>query len=103
LSELGAQPMKSSCDRYIISFNGEIYNHKDLRAKLLERGRAFRGSSDTEVLLLYIIEFGLEAALKDIFGMFTFAFFNIFSKELFLVRDRFGEKPLYYFHNDKSL
>lgn len=103
LSELGAQPMKSLCDRYIISFNGEIYNYKDLRLKLLERGRTFRGSSDTEVLLLYIIEFGLEAALQDLFGMFTFAFFDSLSKELFLVRDRFGEKPLYYFHNDKSL
>jgi asparagine synthase (glutamine-hydrolysing) len=102
LSEQGAQPMKSSCERYVVAFNGEIYNHLDLK-KRLESNRTiqWRGHSDTEILLETISEYGIDKALKLFEGMFGFALWDKQSKEIILARDRFGEKPVYY-HNPKG-
>jgi len=98
LSSNGHQPMSSGCSRYTIVFNGEIYNHLFLRKKLIESNAqySFRGNSDTEVLLLAIEVWGIKAALKKCEGMFAIALWDSLDKKLFLARDRFGEKPLYY-------
>lgn len=98
LSANGAQPMHSHSGRYVIAYNGEIYNYKKIAARLIEENRvtAFRGSSDTEVLLEAIEEYGLEAAITMSKGMFAIALYDTKEQELFLLRDRVGEKPLYY-------
>ena len=80
---------------FTIIFNGEIYNYIELREKLIEKGIKFETSSDTEVLLQYFIHYG-EECVKQFEGMWAFAIFNTISGKLFLSRDRFGEKPLYY-------
>jgi asparagine synthase (glutamine-hydrolysing) len=95
LSEAGHQPMTSSSGRYIIAYNGEIYNHNDLRLKL-EGKVNWKGGSDTETLLALIESEGLVDALEHIVGMFAFALWDKKDKSLYLVRDRLGEKPLYY-------
>ena len=97
LSASGSQPMKSSCGRYIICFNGEIYNHQKLRQNLkkLQININWMSSSDTETLLEYISTLGLEETLKQVRGMFAFSLFDNRTKKIILVRDRFGEKPLY--------
>ncbi len=94
LSEAGNQPMLSADRRYVVAFNGEIYNHMDLRKQL--NGHQWRGSSDTETLLACIQHWGISETLKLIAGMFAFALWDRQLERLFLVRDRFGEKPLYY-------
>ena len=97
LSEAGAQPMKSKCGRWVISFNGEIYNFNDLKNKIEKKHHInWEGSSDTEIFLNYIIIFGLEDALEIASGMFAFALYDNTNKKLFLCRDRIGEKPLFY-------
>ncbi len=96
LSQEGHQPMHSACGRYVMSFNGEIYNHKTLRDELVKLGHHFRGYSDTEVLLAVIVQWGFEAALKKLNGMFAMAVLDREEAALLLARDRFGEKPLYY-------
>jgi asparagine synthase (glutamine-hydrolysing) len=98
LSEAGAQPMRSDCGRLTVTFNGEIYNHLDLRAELEAGGAApnWRGHSDTETLLYAIRHWGLEAALKRFSGQFAFALWDERDRTLTLARDRFGEKPLFY-------
>ncbi len=98
LSPAGAQPMLSHDGRYVMAYNGEIYNHADIRKKLLteERTSAFRGTSDTETLLEAIAAYGLKDALKMAKGMFAIALFDRKEHVLFLARDRVGEKPLYY-------
>lgn len=98
LTETGAQPMLSDNDRYVISYNGEIYNCDLIKKKLLAEGKvvAFRGTSDTEVLLEAISAYGLESTLRQIKGMFALAVYDRQEKELCLARDRVGEKPLYY-------
>lgn len=96
LSPHGRQPMKSATGRYILAFNGEIYNYKALREELEARGRNFRGHSDTEILLALIEETGLERAVQQCVGMFALALWDTQAQELKLARDRFGEKPLYY-------
>lgn len=89
LSPTGRQPMAS--DRWVLSFNGEIYNHQDLRGN-----RPFRGRSDTEVLLALLEAEGIEKTLPLLNGMFAFAAWDRRERALWLARDRFGEKPLYY-------
>lgn len=96
LSASGHQPMVSSCGRYVLVLNGEIYNFRELRQELEESGIAFQGHSDTEVLLAAISRWGLVSAVKRSLGMFAFALWDKRDKTLFLGRDRLGEKPLYY-------
>ena len=98
LSLEGNQPMKSQSGRYVITFNGEIYNHKELKIELErhEKSLKLRGHSDTEVLLEVISKFGLENALKKCVGMFAMAIWDNQKKCLYLARDRMGEKPIYY-------
>lgn len=94
LSSDGHQPMISVSGRYVIVFNGEIYNHSQIRVRL--DGVAWRGKSDTEVMLAAIERWGLEQAVQQFVGMFAFALWDCQTKLLSLVRDRFGEKPLYW-------
>jgi asparagine synthase (glutamine-hydrolysing) len=98
LSTAGAQPMQSATGRYVISFNGEIYNHTDIRAALAAEGRAtaWRGHSDTETLITAIEAWGLKTALQRARGMFALALWDAHEITLSLARDRIGEKPLYY-------
>lgn len=98
LSPGGHQPMISRCGRYVIAFNGEIYNFMDLRQELesVSWAHPWRGHSDTEVLLAAVSHWGLEAALRRSNGMFAFALWDQENRELVLARDRLGEKPLYY-------
>jgi asparagine synthase (glutamine-hydrolysing) len=104
LSHTGHQPMLSPCNRYVLAYNGEIYNHKQLRRELESNGGAFnwRGSSDTETLLAGLRHWGIETCLKKLNGMFAFALWDIAEKELYLARDRVGEKPLYYGCNGET-
>src|SRR5689334_15978508 len=95
LSPTGDQPMHSASGRYTIVFNGEIYNHGALRDELRARGHAFRGRSDTEVILAAVEEYGFEGALPHLRGMFAFAIWDARDRTLSLARDRLGEKPLY--------
>lgn len=105
LSNGGSQPMITSSGRFIISFNGEIYNFQYLK-KTIEKINPniyFKGNSDTEVLLNYIEIFGIDKALEDAEGMFAFALWDEKEKSLILARDRAGEKPLYYGVHDEIL
>jgi asparagine synthase (glutamine-hydrolysing) len=98
LSSAGSQPMFSANGRFALVYNGEIYNHLACRKVLAESGFAvsWRGSSDTETLVEMISALGLEKTLKLTTGMFSLALWDKVQKKLFLARDRFGEKPLYY-------
>src|SRR3954465_15693669 len=98
LSPPGPQPMESADGRWVLSYNGEIYNHAELRAELdaAAGGPAWRGHSDTETLVEGIAAWGLEVTLRKCVGMFALALWDRKERELHLARDRFGEKPLYY-------
>jgi asparagine synthase (glutamine-hydrolysing) len=100
LSAAGHQPMESANGRFVLNFNGEVYNHSELRAKVEGAGGApeggWRGHSDTETLVEAIATWGLEAALEHCAGMFAISLWDHHERKLSLVRDRFGEKPLYY-------
>jgi asparagine synthase (glutamine-hydrolysing) len=102
LTEAGAQPMTSDDGRLVITYNGEIYNYRKLRSELEAQGYRFRSTSDTEVLLHLYQEKGA-AMLHDLRGMYSFAIWDARSNGLFLARDPFGIKPLYYADNGKSI
>ena len=98
LTPSGAQPMESHNGRYVIAYNGEIYNHQAIRERLIKEKKvtAFRGTSDTEVLLEAFSAYGLPDTLNMVKGMFAIALYDKKEHMLFLARDRVGEKPLYY-------
>jgi len=95
-SPAGHQPMMSSCGRWVLSYNGEIYNQAELRDELSAVGRTFRGHSDTEVLVEACAAWGVEATLGKLLGMFAFAIWDRASQTLTLARDRIGLKPLFW-------
>ena len=95
LTETGHQPMLSGDGRYACVFNGEIYNHRDVRAELERGGVQFRGRSDTEVVVEAVAAFGVQATLDKLWGMFALAIWDRMEHNLFLARDRLGQKPLY--------
>lgn len=96
LSPAGRQPIVSSCGRLVLTYNGEIYNHAELRRELEARGRRFRGHCDSEVLVEACAEWGVETALGRLNGMFAFAVWDRVTRMLALARDRVGIKPLYW-------
>ena len=101
LSPGGAQPMLLPERQLTITFNGEIYNYRELRAALEQKGHVFRSTSDTEVLLRLYAERG-EAMVDELRGMYAFAIWDGARQGLFLARDPFGIKPLYYADNGKT-
>jgi len=96
LSPMGHQPMVSGDGRFVLVFNGEIYNLDALRSRLVDLGHCFRGRSDTEVLLAAVMQWGLVRSLERANGMFALALWDRAERQLSLARDRIGEKPLYY-------
>lgn len=98
-SSLGNQPMQTEDGRFIVSYNGEIYNYKYLRCELESKGYSFLSKSDTEVVLKSYAEWG-EECVKKFNGMFAFAIWDKKQKRMFLSRDRYGIKPLYYYFNN---
>ena len=104
LSIKGHQPMRSFDDRYVIAFNGEIYNFHEIRTALEgEKKIKWNGTSDTEVLLAAICRHGIQETLEKLDGMFAIALWDSWEKTLYLARDRMGEKPLYYGFQGKTL
>jgi asparagine synthase (glutamine-hydrolysing) len=97
-SSAGHQPMPSFSGRFVICFNGEIYNHLEMRKKLADSGHSisYKSQSDTETILTCFEVWGIKKTIRETVGMFAFAVFDIKENKLVLGRDRFGEKPLYY-------
>lgn len=95
LSADGRQPMRSPTGRYVVTYNGEIYNYQELRTELEEQGIKFRSQSDTEVMLAVFEVWGVEAGLKKLNGMFAACLWDCDNKIIHFMRDRFGKKPLY--------
>ena len=102
LSSAGHQPMSDADERYIIVFNGEIYNFRELRDELASFGHIFRTKSDTEVILEAYRRWG-KNCVERFNGMFAFALYDVYRDILFAARDRAGEKPLFYWHNGNTL
>lgn len=100
LDQRSKQPMISNSGRWLIVFNGEIYNYKELKKKT---GYAYRTHSDTEVILAYVEEFGIDRFLQDCNGMFAIGLYDLFEKTVYICRDRMGIKPLYYYHDNERL
>jgi len=96
LSISGHQPMLSNCGRFVLAYNGEVYNFIEIRNILKKQGIRFKGNSDTEVVLEACVNWGVQKALKKFNGMFSFALWDIKSEKLTLARDRLGIKPLYW-------
>ena len=96
LSAAGAQPMISSCGRFVISYNGEVYNATELRPELEAAGRRFRGHCDTEVIVEGAAVWGVEPTIRRLIGMFVIALWDRRERVLYLIRDRLGIKPLYW-------
>jgi asparagine synthase (glutamine-hydrolysing) len=103
LSAAGAQPMVSACGRFVLSYNGEVFNAPELRAALEAKGRVFRGHSDTEVIVEGFAVWGVQATVERLIGMFAFAAFDRSTRTLTLGRDRLGIKPLYWGRVEGSL
>ena len=102
IAKTGSQPMFSN--RYVICFNGEIYNHLELRKKLQteKNFNDFKGTSDTETIINFFEFYGIQKSLEHMEGMFSLVLYDKLTNELILARDRFGEKPLYYGFNNKN-
>ncbi|MBO0724814.1 MAG: asparagine synthase (glutamine-hydrolyzing) [Blastocatellia bacterium] len=102
LSQRGRQPMRDADDTIIITFNGEIYNYREIKRDLLGRGHQFTSDTDTEVVLYAYKEWGTECVLR-LRGMFAFALWDLRRRKLLLFRDRLGVKPLYYYYDGRLL
>ena len=100
-SSAGRQPMISADNRFVLTYNGEVYNYKELRSELKAKGYHFKSQTDSEVVLSALVEWSEHALLK-LNGMFALALWDRRKKTLLLARDRYGIKPLYYFQSDKS-
>jgi asparagine synthase (glutamine-hydrolysing) len=98
LSPAGVQPLLSPSGRSLIAYNGEVYNYLELRAELETHGVKFRTRTDTEVIAAACELFGIEQALQRLNGMWAFVWIDLAQGRVFLARDRFGVKPLYYYH-----
>jgi asparagine synthase (glutamine-hydrolysing) len=99
LTDTGHQPMTSPDGRYTICYNGEVYNYRELRPKIEEQGFTFRGTSDTEVVLNAFMAWG-PGSVEQFIGLFAYAIWDAHEKSLYLIRDRIGVKPLYYYHHN---
>jgi asparagine synthase (glutamine-hydrolysing) len=95
------QPMISTCKNFVIVFNGEIYNYQEIKEQLKQKGYSFHTKSDTEVLLNAFIEYGIDA-VKQFIGMFAFAIYDKKNEKVYIVRDRLGIKPLYYYQDNNN-
>ena len=102
LSSDGNQPFQSSCKRYIIVFNGEIYNYQELRSDLKKLGHSFRTESDTEVILAAYVEYGADFC-KSLRGMFALVIYDREEKQVVFARDRLGKKPLFLYENEELI
>ena len=103
LSDLGRQPMASSSNRYLISFNGEVYNYREMREELIGLGEKFKTNTDTEVILTAVERWGIDDAIQKFIGMFAIAIYDSLDDKLYLLRDRVGIKPLYFYKDNQKV